>query len=240
MNQPLISVITVVYNNKKGIGTTINSVLKQSYPAVEYIIIDGGSTDGTVEIIGAYQSGISKFISAPDQGIYDAMNKGIKLATGILVGIINSGDYLEEGALDQVAKAYAAEPAADVYHGILRVFSESGKFMQVTGNDSSFLSTGMIEHPTCFVKKSAYEAFGYFNLLYKSSSDYDFMLNLWQQKARFYFIESILANFYMGGMSSQQAAVLETIQIRYRHGLISSLKKSFLTGLTKLRFAKKR
>jgi len=239
MNQPLVSIITVVYNNMEGIQATINSVLNQPYETIEYIIIDGGSTDGTREIIEQNKSGISNYISEPDQGIYDAMNKGIKLATGDLIGIINSGDYLEADAVENVVKAYTADSAADVYHGILRIFSGSGHFMQVIGNDSSFLSTGMIEHPTCFVKRSAYEKFGHFDLRYKSSADYDFMLRLWEQKARFHFIESILANFFMGGMSSQSAAVLETIQIRYQHGLISSMKKRFLRVLTKLRFAKK-
>jgi len=240
MNQPLISIVTVVYNNKDGILATVKSVLAQSYPAIEYIVIDGGSTDGTKAIIEEHSARISNFVSEPDHGIYDAMNKGIALATGELIGIINSGDYLETDAVENIVRAFAAHPDADVYHGILRVFSESGQFMQVIGNASTFLSTGMIEHPTCFVKKSAYERFGYFDLRYKSSADYDFMLRLFEEKARFHFIECILANFFMGGMSSKSVAVLETVNIRYAHGLISPVKKSFLTALTQLRFALKK
>lgn len=240
MNQPLVTIITVVYNDKKGIERTINSVLNQSYPDIEYIIIDGGSNDGTQQVIERYRSHISNYISGPDDGIYDAMNRGLRLANGDLIGIINSGDFLEEGALEQVVKAYNEHPDADVYHGMLRIYSVSGQFMQVIGNASTFLSTGMIEHPACYVKRSAYEKFGHFDLQYTSSADYDFMLRLWKQNASFHFIESILANFFMGGMSSQSAALFETIQIRHRHGLISGMKKIFLNTLTKLRFAKKR
>ena len=233
----LFSIITITRDNLEGLKTTQDSLHWQVCRDFEWIVIDGASKDGTKKYL---QELSAHWISEKDEGIYDAMNKGIALATGELIGIINSGDYLETDAVENIVKAFVAHPDADVYHGMLRVFSESGQFMQVIGNASTFLSTGMIEHPTCFVKKSAYERFGYFDLRYKSSADYDFMLNLFEQKARFHFIECILANFFMGGMSSKSVAVLETVNIRYAHGLISSVKKSFLTALTQLRFALKK
>lgn len=240
MNKPLVSIITVVYNDQKGITATMNSVCNQTYQAIEYIVIDGGSTDGTKEMIEAYPSGVSMFISEPDHGIYEAMNKGIALATGEIIGIINSGDHFETDAVESIVEAMANDPLADVYHGMLRIFTESGQFMQVIGNDSSFLTTGMIEHPTCFVKKEAYRKFGTFSLEYRSSSDYDFMLRLFEKKAQFHFIESILANFYAGGISSKPIALIETIKIRHQHGLISVMKKNLFISFTKLRFALKK
>jgi len=236
MSKPLISIITIVYNNCEGIERTLKSVLDQTYPSIEYIVIDGGSTDGTREIIQQYQSGITVFVSEPDNGIYDAMNKGLKLATGELIGIINSGDHFENYTVKRVVNAYFDKPAYDVYHGMIRVFSANGQFQYVIGNDHSFLTTGMIEHPSCFVKRTIYERYGYFSLEYKSSSDYDFMLMLLKKKAEFYFIECILANFYAGGMSSKPTAILESLRIRHKYGLISTTKRVLFENFIKLRY----
>lgn len=234
MKKPLISVITVVYNNKKGIAKTIDSVIAQNYPAIEYIIIDGGSTDGTVDIIKGYESGITKFISENDSGIYDAMNKGIRNATGEIIGLINSGDHLEPGCLNAIADAYLINPMCDVFHGLMRVYSESEKFIRVIGNDSSTLRKRMIEHSTCFVKKASYEKYGTFNLKYKISSDYEFMLRLRTQNARFYFIENILASFYLGGVSSKPLGIYESLEIRHHYRFISATQKNLIRFFIKL------
>ncbi|MGF6848987.1 glycosyltransferase involved in cell wall biosynthesis [Chitinophaga sp. W3I9] len=235
MKKPLISIVTVVYNNEKGIAKTIDSVISQTYPAIEYIIIDGGSTDGTVDIINGYKSGITKFISEKDSGIYDAMNKGIRNANGEIIGLINSGDHLEPGCLDAVAKAYLENPTYDVFHGLMRVYSSSEKFICIIGNDSSTLSGGMIEHAACFVKKTSYEKYGDFNLKYKISSDYEFMLRLRKQGAGFYFIEAVLANFYLGGISSRPLGTYESLEIRHNYGLISTTVKNVNRFFLKLK-----
>lgn len=234
---PLISIITVVYNNATGIAKTMRSVLEQSYKHIEYIIIDGGSTDGTLEIINQYASGVKKIVSEPDKGIYDAMNKGLKLATGELIGIINSGDFYEPTAVQEVVDVYSKESNYAVYHGILRVFSTDEQLLYIIGNTDNFLPTGMIQHPTCFVKKDVYTTQGLFSLDYRSSSDYEFMLRLRKNNAQFKFIESILANFYEGGISSNAAAMIETLNIRFRYGFISNLKKKFMITFIKARAA---
>jgi glycosyltransferase involved in cell wall biosynthesis len=113
--KPTLSVITVVYNNVADIGRTLLSVLNQTHPAIEYIVIDGGSTDGTLDIINTYKSRIAKLVSEPDKGIYDAMNKGLAMATGDYVIFMNSGD--EFYAADTVEKVFATADDADIYYG---------------------------------------------------------------------------------------------------------------------------
>ena len=240
MKAPLVSVITVVYNNKDGIETTLKSIAAQTYTPIEYIMIDGGSTDGTKEVISQYQNLISVFASEPDNGIYDAMNKGLNLATGELIGIINSGDHYEPGTVETIVNSFQENPGAAIFHGVLRVFDASGQFKAIVGNHSSFLSTGMIEHPTCFVKRELYLKYGGFNLTYSSSSDYDFMLRMKELKVNFMFIEKILANYYTGGISFQKPALLETLQIKHRYGLISTVKKVLLENIINIKAAFKR
>jgi glycosyltransferase involved in cell wall biosynthesis len=235
MKTPLVSIITVVYNNKQGMEKTLCSIASQTYTALEYIVIDGGSTDGTTEIISRFQDKISILISEPDKGIYDAMNKGLRLAKGELIGIINSGDFYENDAVDMVVNSYHENPQAAIFHGILRVFDESGQVKSIIGNHSSFLDKGMIEHPTCFVKREIYQKYGVFNLAYQSSSDYDFMLRMKKLKVNFMFIEKILANYYTGGISFQTTALLETLKIKQQYGLISIYKKVLLENIIKIR-----
>ncbi|MEJ5961287.1 glycosyltransferase family 2 protein [Pedobacter immunditicola] len=235
MESPLVSIITVVYNNKQGIEKTLSSIVSQTYTAIEYIVIDGGSSDGTLDILSRYQAHISIFISEPDEGIYDAMNKGISLATGELIGIINSGDFYEKDALETVVNSYREHPEAAIFHGVLRVFEATGAFKSIIGNHSSFLAKGMIEHPTCFVKREIFQQHGAFNLAYKSSSDYDFMLRMKELKVSFMFIEKILANYYTGGISFQTTALLETLQIKQHYGLISKFKKVLIEQIISFR-----
>jgi glycosyltransferase involved in cell wall biosynthesis len=235
MKRPLVSVITVVFNNKDGIEKTLKSIEGQHYPSIEYIIIDGGSTDGTQDVIRRYSSVVNTFISEPDQGIYDAMNKGLKLAKGELAGILNSGDHYEPNTIETVVRAYEDKPDTGVFHGILRVFDASGQFKSVIGNHSSFLPTGMIEHPTCFVKRDLYNDYGYFSPIYHSSSDYEWMLRMRKYGVKFHFIEKILANYYTGGISFQTNALLETLMIRERYGFISGRRRLTLTWVIKLR-----
>ena len=234
MYKPLITIVTVVYNGVDHIQNAIESVINQTYDNIEYIIIDGVSTDGTNEIIKQYTNHISVWISEPDGGIYDAMNKGIAMATGEWIGLLNSDDYYEKDCFEKVIKKAVEFPDIDIFHGLLRVVNKNGEVNEITGHNCNFLNKGMIEHPTCFVKRSVYEKFGNFDIKYKSSADYDLMLRLKENGLSFFLMENILTNFTTGGMSSTLIAILEALQIRYEHKIISLFKKCLLTMFYKI------
>ena len=155
---PKISVVTVVRNGAATIGQTIESVLSQSWRNKEYIIIDGGSTDGTIDIIRRFDDKIDFWISEPDKGIFDAMNKGIESATGDVIGILNADDWYEPEALSKVAKTYIETNGKAVIHGMLRNFLDE-QFYAVKGNSIKVLKYDMIQHPTCFIPQTIYKQF---------------------------------------------------------------------------------
>jgi len=228
MNNTKVSVITVVYNGVATIERTINSVLAQTYPNIEYIIIDGQSTDGTLKVINRYRKQISHLISEPDNGVFDAMNKGIKLATGDLIGIINSDDWYEQDAVQIMINAYTQNPNFSIFHGLLRFVDKDGAMQQVLGNHHNFLNKGMIEHPTCFIHKSVYKKLQ-FDTDYSVVADYDFMLKAVQYGFKFYFIEQIIANFSYGGMSTSFKSAKETLALQKKYKLITNFKRHLLT-----------
>ena len=217
---PLISIITVVYNDAGNIEQTIQSVIGQPYQQKEYIIIDGGSTDGTVEIIKKYESHLSYWISEPDKGIYDAMNKGIDRAKGELIGIINSGDWYEENIFNTIAKNYLATGSQQVIHGLIRNFLDE-EFYSMVGNSIRRLRYDMIQHPTCFIPLMLYKTYGTYDLNYKYSADYDLILRYVDQGIKFCFIEEPIVNFRLGGISSTAQAEKEMYKVRVKHHLIS-------------------
>ncbi len=235
----LVSIITVCYNSEKTIRDTIESVLGQTYTKIEYILIDGNSKDRTIEIIKSYESkfeekGIAyKWISEPDKGIYDAMNKGIDVASGELIGIINSDDWYEINAIESILKNY--DEAIDVYHGYLR-FIEDEREQMIRRTDSCQLEKGiMIEHPTCFLNKRVYEKNGKYSLDYKSSSDLDYFLNFFKE-LKFKKVDLIISNFRVDGISNTIIGQLETLEILYKNKKIS--KKSYFISLIKLKIKK--
>lgn len=218
--QPLISIITVVYNGIKTIEQTILSVVRQPYQNKEYIIIDGGSTDGTVDIIKKYQSHLAYWISEPDNGIYDAMNKGIAHAKGELIGILNSNDWFEENIFNTIAEQFLKTGNNCIIHGMLRNFLEE-EFYNITGNSIRRLRYDMIQHPTCFIPLKIYETFGTYDTRYKYSADYDLILRFVNKEVSFSFIEKVITNFRLGGVSSIPEAEKEMYMVRANHHLIS-------------------
>lgn len=225
ISKPKISIITVSYNAVSTIEQTILSVINQDFQNYEYIIIDGGSTDGTIEIIKKYQDRITYWVSEPDKGIYDAMNKGIKIGKGELVSLLNSDDWYEKGALSTVANNFCLNPNVDIFHGLLRIINiANNEPSLVRGHYSSNLYNGMIEHPTCFVKRELFDNIGGFDLSYKSAADYDWMLKVKNGGANFLLITEILANFRTGGMSSSSVGALEEILIKKNYGIYSNSK----------------
>lgn len=218
--EPLITVVTVVYNGEATLEHTIQSVMNQTYNNIEYIIVDGGSKDNTLNIIKKYEDKIDYWQSETDKGIYDAMNKGISLATGEFVALLNSGDWYEIDAIDSVVKAYKENKDIDVFYSLMRILNEKRELQWIYGYGHNVLNSFMISHPTSFVKRSVYEKNQY-NLSYRSAADYDLFLTLYQKGYKFYFIEKINANYLLGGMSDSYIGKKESLLVQYRHKTIS-------------------
>ena len=202
-----LSIITVSLNSETTIEQTIQSVISQKDESVEYIVIDGNSTDRTLEIVNKYKVGVDIIISEPDQGIYDAMNKGISLSTGEIIGIINSDDWYEEGTIKKV-REYFEDSGADVVYGNINLIGENGNIeLKVPSDINKIRYEMIIPHPTTFVKKDIYEKYGCFSLEYKIAADYELMLRYYINGVKFAYLNEILANFRMGGISYQQSKI---------------------------------
>lgn len=215
------SIITVSYNSEKTIENTILSVLDQTVLPDEYFIIDGGSNDSTVFVAKNYkerfcQKGISyKIISEKDEGIYDAMNKGIKMASGDFIGIINSDDWYELSAIEKLKEMYKCK-YFDVFYGDLCIRMENGKFFIKKARNSKFISSRYWNHPSMFVSKKIYEKY-----LYNSKemfADFDFFLKLKKNNVKFEILNEVLANFRLGGISNNKSLIstLKDVKERYK------------------------
>lgn len=223
INKSKVSVVTIVYNDVKGIRKTIESVLNQSLQVDEYIIVDGGSTDGTTAVIEEYKDSLTFFVSEKDAGIYDAMNKGWKLCShNNFILFCNSSDYLESDAITKFSTHLSSDlEQSDIYHGMLK-FLKNEKLLYVQGRNSNMLSTCMIEHPAAFVRKSVFEKLLGFDLNYLSASDYDFMIRAQRANFKFSFFEQIINNFDTSGISSaSNRGLLESLDIKNKYSLIS-------------------
>lgn len=194
------TIITVTYNSAKYLRQTIESVASQSYPNVEYIFVDGGSTDGTLDLIKKYEGKISKWISEKDGGISDALNKGIKMASGDVIGIIHADDWYESGALECAAAAFESS-GADIICGKV-MFYKNEKPDLVYESSPDLLEKEMtVQHPSVFIKKSVYEKEGGFDLKYKYAMDYDLLLRLKRKGYKFHNVKSVIANMRYDGKS---------------------------------------
>lgn len=221
--KPLFSIITVCFNSENTIEQTIQSVITQTYKNLEYIVVDGGSTDGTLEIINRYKKQIDIIISEPDEGIYDAMNKGIKHSSGELIGLLNSDDWYEPDTLEQVSEAYKKSDQQTVFHGLCKYIND-GKEDRILSYHHDVLPMHSIAHPTCFIPAAIYEEFGLYDISYKISSDYELLLRLHEMGVSFHRIERVLANFRSGGITSQLDSKYEDLAIHLKYGKIDSLK----------------
>ena len=202
-----VSIITVTYNSAHTLKDCIHSVSSQSYDNIEHIFIDGNSTDNTVEIIKNHAPG-SVYISETDRGLFDAMNKGLKLATGDLIGILNSDDmYAYSNVIRDTVELIADKDAlyADLCY-VDRANSEKIKRYWKSGpyNRTSFKCGWMPPHPTLFVKKSIYDKFGCFNLNLRSAADYELMLRfLYKHQIKTVYLPKITVIMREGGVSNQ-------------------------------------
>ena len=204
-----ISIITVVWNNAKTIKDAINSVLNQSYKDIEYIVIDGASTDGTIEILQSYGDKI-KFISEKDNGLYDAMNKGIRMATGDVVGILNSDDfYASNKILQIVADEFLKGNIDSVYANLEYIDANDPKrviryWRSKKYQEGLFRSGWHPAHPTFFVKKEIYEKYGVFDLSFKIAADYELMLRFFEKyKIISSYVDEVFVKMRIGGESNK-------------------------------------
>lgn len=213
MKSPLFSIITICYNSAKTIERTIKSVLAQTFTDYEYIIVDGASKDNTLEIVEKYRDVFGNKLrvsSEPDKGIYDAMNKGIKAAKGQIIGIVNSDDWLELDALENVHIAFIENASREdcLYCGGIRFVSEDNKITEKRVNLDVFykntkhhLMVG-IRHPATFVPKKIYNQLGSFDNKMKISADRDFILRCYFNDVKFIAIDKFLSNMSEGGVST--------------------------------------
>nr|MBC7614007.1 glycosyltransferase [Pseudopedobacter sp.] len=213
--KPSLSVITVVYNNVKHIERTIKSVINQSYPNIEYVVIDGASTDGTFNILKKYHDKIDVLISEPDQGIYEAMNKGLDLAKGDYVLFMNSGD--EVFATDTIEKVFNSMAYADIYYGetemLNKLLQSEGRRRHQTPEQltlSSFKYGMSVSHQAIYIRKSLTKSF---DSKYQLSADIDWILDAISKAKTTVNTQQYVAKYLIGGMSKQKHR--ESLMERY-------------------------
>ena len=222
-----VSIITVCYNSAKTIEQTIKSVFGQTYKNIEYIIIDGGSTDGTLDIIKKHESQLGYWVSEPDNGIYDAMNKGLAKVTGDIVGIINSDDWYDEKTVENVIARFS-QGDCDVVHGdIVRVYEDIDLQVRCQpAADEHIWHKTAFYHPTWFVKKSIYDKYGFFRSEFIIAGDYELTLRLYTNGVKFRYLPDDLVYFRIGGASTQQIYTgyreIKDISIEYGYSKIKA------------------
>ena len=203
-----VSIITVVYNNKKTISDAIESVIAQSYKDIEYIVIDGASTDGTFEIIQNYSDKITKIVSESDKGIYDGLNKGISLATGDVIAFLHSDDvYANETVISDIVNCF--DNGAQGVYGDL-VYTDKAdvnkvfRYWKSCDFLPSLLSKGwMPPHPTLFLRREVYQKYGAFDISFKIAGDYDFMLRILSNNISVKYLSKVLYKMRVGGESNR-------------------------------------
>jgi len=199
-----VSIITVCYNSAKTIEQTILSIIYQTSQNYEYLIIDGGSTDGTLDIIEKYKSAISYFVSEPDQGIYDAMNKGIQISKGNVIAFLNSDDWYSEDTISRVLDEFENNDVDIVYGDVLIATGTGVPIRRNAFINETFHHQMTIFHPATFVRLDMFDRIGLFDLQFKVAADYDWLLRAFIGGAKFHHTENVLTNFRYGGVSVKE------------------------------------
>ncbi len=222
-DKPLVSIITVVFNGEQYLEQTIKSVINQSYDNVEYIIIDGGSSDGTVDSIKKYEDKIDYWVSEKDNGVYDAMNKGLMLSEGEMIGIINADDWY---IMDAISKSVLALKKSGADYSIGNIQKIPSKIVArpiyplITGK---IYQEMMYPHISAFIKKTVYKKVGLFDTRYMISADFDMALRIHIENFRSIYIDTTLAMIMEGGISSDTKSKKEYLQIVISHGKNSAI-----------------
>lgn len=243
-SHPLVSIVTVVWNRVSTLERTIQSVLKQLYQPIEYIMVDGGSTDGTLDVICSYDSEIDYWISEPDAGISDALNKGIALTRGNIIGVIHSDDWYVETAVQASIEALLQEPELDFTFGdCLYYDNDQNKPLFLLKADPLYArSIGyrmpVINHATVFVRRKVYNDYGLFSLRYRFAMDYDLLLRFHQAGVQGRALPEILACMTLQGVSHnhqvQVAQECRSISLQYRMSSPFKINTTFSIILLKI------
>ena len=205
-----ISIITIVFNGEATIARAVESVLSQKNVEIEYIVIDGASQDGTIKVIAPYQERLTHFISEEDDGIYDAMNKGINLATGEVVGILNTDDFYTNDLVLSDVMFQFSDPLVDAVYGDLEYFrvSKPDKAVRTYRSHNfhpALLKRGVMPaHPTLFLRKKVYEKFGRFDPSYKIAGDFEFVVRIFKDNSlNTRYLPQKMVRMQMGGVSTR-------------------------------------
>lgn len=236
-----VSVITIVYNRRDTIAEAIESVLLQNYANIEYIVVDGASTDGTVEVIKQYAGKITTFVSERDSGLYDALNKGISMATGDVIGFLHADDtFHNPDVITQVAEAFLKNNTDSVYADLVYVDQvKNNKLVRnwKSGNfeRNKFMYGWMPPHPTFYVKREVYQRYGLYNTDFKSAADYELMLRyLYKHNITTTYIPECLVKMRTGGKSNFSLSNrINANREDYRAWLLNGIEPKFYTRYLK-------
>jgi len=236
-----VSIITVVLNNRSCIENCIQSIIHQTYPNIEYIIIDGGSSDGTIDVIRKHEKTISTWISEPDRGIYDAMNKGITRSNGDVIGILNSDDlYADERVIEKVMNCFSRTQSDSCYGDLIYVernnINKNPRYWKSNNYRKENFKLGwMPPHPTFFVRHEIYEKYGAFNLNFPLAADYELMLRfLYKEGISASYIPEVLVKMRTGGNCRPGLVnTLNNMAENYRAWKVNGLKLNPLTFVLK-------
>lgn len=221
MNKPLVTVITVSFNSAATIKRTIEAVLNQTYENIEYLIIDGASRDDTVDIAKSYEGRFQskgytyKIFSEPDDGLYDAMNKGIAMAAGEIIGIVNSDDWYEKDAVE-VAVRYYLKRSYDILMCSMNRWKGDSKSSVKTPKIRGYKTSADFCHPGMFVTKKTYEEIGCYDTSF-FYADFDFWLRQFKEHRAFVISKKVVTNFALGGVSNQKAIKKMLMRIKDRY-----------------------
>ena len=218
-DSPFLSVITICYNNAEGLKTTFDSIRKIKTTDIEYIVVDGASTDSTPEILNQNKDIIDILVSEKDNGISDAINKGIKLAHGSRVGLIHAGDFYLPNALLGLKELHKSHSESILYGALKAV--KNGEFDSIWGFNSKSLPEKMIPHPACFVPKCIYDKYGTYDESFKIAADYECFLRFYKAGVSFVFTDTIVCGFNLEGVSQNKTEQTEkeVEAIKRKHGV---------------------
>jgi len=201
---PLVSVITVVLNGEKTLERCVASVRDQDYPNIEHLVIDGGSSDNTVDLLRQLDHQLDQWVSEPDRGISDAFNKGIALSHGEIIGLLNCDDWYSPNAIQKVMATFSDSDHTDIAYGFMQYWDEFQKRRFLVECDHRKLNFGMtVGHPAVLVSRSWYEKIGTFSLDFKLAMDYEWLLRSLSAGAAFKRVPEVVANMTEGGLGDR-------------------------------------